>query len=147
MGSVNKVILVGNLGRDAELRYTPGGSPVATLNLATTEIWNDKAGQRQEKPNGTASSSGGRRRKASTSTSRRGNRSTSRGGCRPGSGTTRTATSATRPKSGATVSSYWVAGAGVVSSLALPVHPRKIRWASPCQSSPTTIYRSNVLTF
>jgi len=46
---VNKVILVGNLGRDAELRYTPGGSPVATINLATTEIWNDKAGQRQEK--------------------------------------------------------------------------------------------------
>jgi single-strand DNA-binding protein len=49
MGSVNKVILVGNLGRDAELRYTPGGSPVATINMATTEIWNDKAGQRQEK--------------------------------------------------------------------------------------------------
>jgi single-strand DNA-binding protein len=49
MGSVNKVILVGNLGRDAELRYTPGGAPVATLNLATTEVWNDKAGQRQEK--------------------------------------------------------------------------------------------------
>jgi single-strand DNA-binding protein len=49
MGSVNKVILVGNLGRDAELRYTPGGAPVATLSLATTEIWNDKAGQRQEK--------------------------------------------------------------------------------------------------
>jgi single-strand DNA-binding protein len=50
MGSVNKVILVGNLGRDAELRYTPGGAAVATLNLATTEVWNDKAsGQRQEK--------------------------------------------------------------------------------------------------
>jgi single-strand DNA-binding protein len=49
MGSVNKVILVGNLGRDAELRYTPGGSAVATLNLATTEVWNDKAGQKQEK--------------------------------------------------------------------------------------------------
>ena len=49
MGSVNKVILVGNLGRDAELRYTPGGAPVATLNMATTEIWNDKGGQRQEK--------------------------------------------------------------------------------------------------
>ncbi|HSC28060.1 MAG TPA: single-stranded DNA-binding protein [Vicinamibacterales bacterium] len=49
MGSVNKVILVGNLGRDAELRYTPGGAPVATLSLATTEVWNDKAGQRQEK--------------------------------------------------------------------------------------------------
>jgi len=49
MGSVNKVILVGNLGRDAELRYTPGGAPVATLNLATTEVWNDKGGQKQEK--------------------------------------------------------------------------------------------------
>ena len=49
MGSVNKVILVGNLGRDCELRYTPGGAAVATLNMATTEVWNDKAGQRQEK--------------------------------------------------------------------------------------------------
>jgi len=49
MGSVNRVILVGNLGRDAELRYTPGGAAVATLSLATTEMWNDKQGQRQEK--------------------------------------------------------------------------------------------------
>ena len=49
MGSVNKVILVGNLGRDAELRYTPGGAAVATLNMATTEVWNDKSGQKQEK--------------------------------------------------------------------------------------------------
>ena len=49
MGSVNKVILVGNLGRDAELRYTAGGAAVSTLNLATTEVWNDKQGQKQEK--------------------------------------------------------------------------------------------------
>ncbi len=50
MGSVNKVILVGNLGRDAEVRYTQGGAAVATLNMATTEVWNDKAsGQRQER--------------------------------------------------------------------------------------------------
>jgi single-strand DNA-binding protein len=49
MGSVNKVILVGNLGRDAELRYTPGGAAVATINMATTEVWNDKGGQKQEK--------------------------------------------------------------------------------------------------
>src|ERR1044072_5124890 len=49
MGSVNKVILVGNLGRDAELRYTPGGAAVATLNMATTEVWTDRNGQRQEK--------------------------------------------------------------------------------------------------
>src|ERR1051325_9397190 len=49
MGSVNKVILVGNLGRDAELRYTPGGAAVASLNLATTETWTDKERQRQQK--------------------------------------------------------------------------------------------------
>ena len=49
MGSVNKVILIGNLGRDVELRYTPGGTAVATLSLATTDVWNDKSGQRQEK--------------------------------------------------------------------------------------------------
>ena len=49
MGSVNKVILVGNLGRDAELRFTPGGAPVAKFSIATTEVWNDKAGQKQER--------------------------------------------------------------------------------------------------
>lgn len=49
MGSVNKVILVGNLGRDIEIRYTSSGTAVATLSLATTDTWNDKAGQRQEK--------------------------------------------------------------------------------------------------
>jgi single-strand DNA-binding protein len=49
MGSVNKVILVGNLGRDAELRYTPGGAAVAKFSVATTEVWNDKSGQRQER--------------------------------------------------------------------------------------------------
>ena len=49
MGSVNKVILVGNLGRDAEVRYTSSGTAVATLSLATTDVWTDKGGQRQEK--------------------------------------------------------------------------------------------------
>jgi single-strand DNA-binding protein len=49
MGSVNKVILVGNLGRDAELRYTPGGAAVAKFSLATTEKWTDKGGSLQER--------------------------------------------------------------------------------------------------
>jgi single-strand DNA-binding protein len=49
MGSVNKVILVGNLGRDAELRYTPGGAAVAKFSLATTERWTDKSGGQQER--------------------------------------------------------------------------------------------------
>lgn len=51
MASVNKVILVGNLGADPELRYTTGGQPVANFRMATTESWADKnnPGQRQEK--------------------------------------------------------------------------------------------------
>ena len=49
MGSVNKVILIGNLGRDAEKRYPPGGAAVAKFSVATTEVWTDKAGQRQER--------------------------------------------------------------------------------------------------
>lgn len=49
MGSVNKVILVGNLGRDAEVRYTSAGAAVARFSIATTEVWNDKAGQKQER--------------------------------------------------------------------------------------------------
>ena len=46
--SVNKVILVGNIGRDVEVRHTPGGSAVAKFSIATNEIWKDKNGQRQE---------------------------------------------------------------------------------------------------
>jgi single-strand DNA-binding protein len=49
MLGVNKVILIGRLGKDPELRYTPGGQPVASFTLATSERWNDKNGQRQEK--------------------------------------------------------------------------------------------------
>jgi single-strand DNA-binding protein len=49
MASVNKVILIGNLGRDPELKYTPGGLPVCELSLATTRFWNDPDGNRKEK--------------------------------------------------------------------------------------------------
>lgn len=49
MASVNKVILVGNLGRDPETRYMPSGEAVCTFSLATTETWKDKAtGERKE---------------------------------------------------------------------------------------------------
>lgn len=46
---VNKVILIGNLGGDPEVRYTPGGAAVANVTLATNESWNDREGQRQER--------------------------------------------------------------------------------------------------
>jgi single-strand DNA-binding protein len=45
---VNKVILIGNLGRDPEVRSTPSGQPVASFTLATSRKWRDKNGQRQE---------------------------------------------------------------------------------------------------
>ena len=47
-GSVNKVILIGNLGRDPEVRTTSSGDPVATLSIATSRTWADRQGQRQE---------------------------------------------------------------------------------------------------
>jgi single-strand DNA-binding protein len=50
MASVNKVILVGNLGRDPELRYTQSGTPVANFTMATTDKWNDQAsGEKKER--------------------------------------------------------------------------------------------------
>lgn len=47
--SVNKVILLGRLGQDPELKYTPGGAAVCNFSMATTEAWTDKSGQKQEK--------------------------------------------------------------------------------------------------
>ena len=47
--SLNKVMLIGHLGSDPELRYTQGGQPVANFNLATNERWADKSGQMQER--------------------------------------------------------------------------------------------------
>ena len=49
MASVNKVILVGNLGADPELRYTSSGTPVASFSLATREQWTNKGGEKGEK--------------------------------------------------------------------------------------------------
>ena len=49
MASVNKVILVGNLGRDPETRYMPDGGAITNASIATTETWKDKNGEKQEK--------------------------------------------------------------------------------------------------
>ncbi|MBI5561340.1 MAG: single-stranded DNA-binding protein [Deltaproteobacteria bacterium] len=48
-GGVNKVILIGHLGKDPEIRYTPSGMAVANFSMATTENWKDKEGGKQEK--------------------------------------------------------------------------------------------------
>jgi single-strand DNA-binding protein len=47
--SVNKVILVGNLGKDPEVRFTSSGSAVANFSIATSDVWNDRDGKRQER--------------------------------------------------------------------------------------------------
>lgn len=49
MSGVNKVILVGNLGKDPEVRFTPGGQAVANFSVATNEAWTDKDGKKQER--------------------------------------------------------------------------------------------------
>lgn len=49
MSSLNKVLLIGRLGKDPEIRYTADGSPVANFSLATSEFWTDKNGTRQER--------------------------------------------------------------------------------------------------
>jgi len=49
MASVNKATLIGNLGRDPEMRYLPSGEAVATFSIATTETWKDKSGSKQER--------------------------------------------------------------------------------------------------
>ena len=49
MASVNKVILIGNLGRDPEVRYTQGGTAVANFTMATTDAWQDAAGEKKER--------------------------------------------------------------------------------------------------
>ncbi len=48
MGSVNKAMLVGNLGKDMELRTTTGGTPVGSFSMATTENWTSKDGEKKE---------------------------------------------------------------------------------------------------
>jgi single-strand DNA-binding protein len=49
MASVNKVILIGNLGNDPEVKFTPSGTAVTNFSLATNEVWNNKEGNREER--------------------------------------------------------------------------------------------------
>jgi len=49
MGSMNKVMLIGRLGKDPEVRYTPSGQNVASISVATDFKWTDKAGEKKEK--------------------------------------------------------------------------------------------------
>ena len=49
MSSINKVILIGRLGKDPEVKYTPSGAPVAKFSLATDEVFKDRSGEQQRR--------------------------------------------------------------------------------------------------
>ena len=53
MASVNKVILIGNLGKDPEVRYMPSGDAITHINIATTETFKDRNGENRNAPSGT----------------------------------------------------------------------------------------------
>ena len=96
MGSVNKAILVGNLGRDAEMRFTSGGTPVATVQPRDDrEIQRPRRPEARKTRSGTHRHLGQDRRVAAASTSPRASRSTSRAACRRASGPTRKARTGT----------------------------------------------------
>src|SRR5213595_2779657 len=97
--SVNRVMLIGNLGKDPEVRFTPSGRAVARFPLATSEVWNDAEGQRQERTEWHNIVVWGSRPRPVGSTSPRDGRYTSRARSAPGSTTTRKGTGATSPRS------------------------------------------------
>ena len=99
-GSVNKVILVGNLGRDPEVRSSQDGNKIVNFSVATSENWRDRqSGERRKRPNGTGSSSSTTAwptwRNASCARARR---SIWKASCRPANGLAMTVRSATPPK-------------------------------------------------
>jgi single-strand DNA-binding protein len=74
MASLNKVMLIGNLGKDPEVRYTAAGTAVASFSVATSEKFKNKSGEWEEKTEGTTSPSGPGSPKSPESTWQRENR-------------------------------------------------------------------------
>ena len=99
-GSVNKVTLVGNLGRDPEVRSTQDGSKIVNLSIATSERWKDKTQvSNEKKPNGTALLSLTRILAVSPSNiSAKDQHATSKASCRPANGPISKALKNTQPK-------------------------------------------------
>ena len=97
-GGVNKVILIGNLGADPEVKYTPSGAPVVNVNLATNESWTDRSGERQERTEWHRLVIWRKLAEIVGQYLKKGSKITWRAGWRRAPGTTRAGKSATRPK-------------------------------------------------
>lgn len=96
---VNKVILVGNLGSDPEIRYMPSGTAVANFNVATTDTWRDKqSGEQREHTEWHRIVLKGRLAEVAGEYLKRAPKSISKGATAPGSGLTANKSSATPPK-------------------------------------------------
>ena len=96
---VNKVILVGNLGNDPEIRYMPSGGAVANITIATSESWRDKnTGEQREKTEWHRVALFGSQKKLLVSTCAKVLRYTSKVNCRPVSGRTKVVRTASQQK-------------------------------------------------
>ena len=97
-GVSNKVILIGNLGADPEVRFTPGGQAVANFRIATSETWTDKQRQKQERTEWHRIVVWGKTAELCGEYLKKGRQATSRAGSRPASGPTRKARRTTPPR-------------------------------------------------
>ena len=121
MASVNRVILIGNLGRDPELRYTQSGQAVANFSLATNEKWKDKDGQPQERTEWHRIIVWGKpAENCAQYLAERAAACTSRAASRPETGRTGRATSARPPRSWRRPCSSWAVAAREVRARAQP---------------------------
>ena len=140
---VNKVILVGNLGADPEVKYMPNGNAVANVTIATSESWKDKqSGEQKDKTEWHRVVFFRRLAEIAGEYLKKGSQSTSRVSCRPASGRTKTVTTAIPLKLSPTKCRCWVAEVAEVpiSVLHLPLqrrHPPLLGMNS------TTIFRSD----
>jgi single-strand DNA-binding protein len=91
---LNKVMIIGHLGRDPEMRYTPNGRPVTSFSVATTRTWTSAEGERREE---TEWLHGEIWLKSAKRICRKANRFMSKGACKPGAGKTKTARSISAP--------------------------------------------------
>lgn len=124
---INKVILVGNLGRDPEMRYTQSGAAVANLAVATSESWKDKqTGEQQERTEWHRVVMFNRLGEIAGEYLKKDPRSISKAKYKPGSGRTITARIAIRPKSSAMKCRCWIVVAAAV--WATSISPNRLRF-------------------
>jgi hypothetical protein len=115
---INKVILIGNLGADPELRYTTGGSAVADLRLATSRKWTAKDGAAKEETEWHRVVVWGKQAETCKEYLSKGRQIYVEGRFRRASGRTATVTSAIRPRLWPRTSSSWVAAVAVAAAAA-----------------------------